>query len=107
MLRAGRITEAQKRALDGAAAALRHPVRARCRSTSTAVFGRRAPRVLEIGFGNGDTLVELAARSPGIDFIGAEVHPPGVGHCLLEVESRGARERPRHRARRGRSARRT
>ncbi len=52
------------------------------------VFGRIAPRVLEIGFGNGDTLVELAAQSPGRDFIGAEVHPPGVGHCLLEIEAR-------------------
>jgi tRNA (guanine-N7-)-methyltransferase len=52
-------------------------------------FGHTAPRVLEIGFGNGDTLIELAARSPERDFIGVEVHPPGIGHCLLEVESRG------------------
>ncbi len=54
-----------------------------------AVFGRHAPRVLEIGFGNGDTLVELATASPETDFIGAEVHPPGIGHCLLAVEARG------------------
>jgi tRNA (guanine-N7-)-methyltransferase len=53
------------------------------------VFGRAAPRVLEIGFGNGDTLVELAAAQPGTDFIGVEVHPPGVGHCLLEIAARG------------------
>jgi tRNA (guanine-N7-)-methyltransferase len=44
--------------------------------------------VLEIGFGNGDTLVELATADPEKDFIGVEVHPPGVGHCLLEIESR-------------------
>ena len=53
------------------------------------VFGRAATRVLEIGFGNGDMLVELASASPGTDFIGVEVHPPGVGHCLLAIESRG------------------
>ncbi len=53
------------------------------------VFGRTAPRVLEIGFGNGDMLVELATASPGTDFIGVEVHPPGAGHCLLAIESRG------------------
>ncbi|MCU0975157.1 MAG: tRNA (guanosine(46)-N7)-methyltransferase TrmB [Steroidobacteraceae bacterium] len=51
------------------------------------LFGRRAPRILEIGFGNGDTLVELAARRPEADFIGVEVHPPGVGRCLLGIES--------------------
>jgi tRNA (guanine-N7-)-methyltransferase len=44
--------------------------------------------VLEIGIGNGDTLVELAAAMPEADFIGAEVHPPGIGHCLLAVETR-------------------
>ena len=88
MLRAGRITPAQQRALDEllprfgiayAPAAL----------DLDRVFGRAAPRVLEIGFGNGDTLVELAARSPERDFIGVEVHPPGIGHCLLAVESHG------------------
>ena len=52
-----------------------------------ALFGRRAPRILEIGFGNGDTLVELAARRPEADFIGMEVHPPGVGRCLLGIEA--------------------
>ena len=45
-----------------------------------AVFGRATPRVLEIGFGNGETLVEQAAASPSMDFIGIEVHEPGVGH---------------------------
>ena len=54
-----------------------------------AVFGRHAPRALEIGFGNGDTLIELASKAPETDFIGVEVHPPGIGHCLLAVESLG------------------
>jgi tRNA (guanine-N7-)-methyltransferase len=53
-----------------------------------ALFGRRAPRILEIGFGNGDTLVALASGRPEADFIGIEVHPPGVGRCLLGIEAR-------------------
>lgn len=47
------------------------------------LFGRAAPLVLEVGFGNGDTLVEQAANDPGRDYLGIEVHEPGVGHCLL------------------------
>jgi tRNA (guanine-N7-)-methyltransferase len=86
VLRAGRITAAQKRALDELLPRYGIPYVGRPLDLDAA-FGRRAPRVLEIGFGNGDTLVELAARSPDTDFIGAEVHPPGVGHCLLAVES--------------------
>jgi tRNA (guanine-N7-)-methyltransferase len=50
-----------------------------------ACFGRAAPRVLEIGFGNGDTLVQAAAAHPGLDYIGVEVHEPGVGHCLIKA----------------------
>jgi len=48
-----------------------------------ALYGRRAPRVLEIGFGDGESLVSRAAATPEADFLGVEVHPPGVGHCLL------------------------
>ena len=88
VLRAGRITPAQKRALDELLPRFGIPY-APAALDLDRVFGRAAPRVLEIGFGNGDTLVELAARSPERDFIGAEVHPPGVGHCLLAVESHG------------------
>ncbi len=49
------------------------------------IFGRDAPRVLEIGFGNGDTLVQQAASQPERDFIGIEVHEPGIGHCLIKM----------------------
>lgn len=45
-------------------------------------FERNAPRVLEIGFGNGASLAEMAANNPGHDFLGIEVHRPGVGHLL-------------------------
>lgn len=54
-----------------------------------AVFGRRAPRVLEIGFGNGASLAQMAAGAPEQDFLGIEVHRPGVGHLLLEIERHG------------------
>jgi tRNA (guanine-N7-)-methyltransferase len=48
-----------------------------------ALFGRRAPRTLEIGFGDGESLVALARAQPARDFLGVEVHAPGIGHCLL------------------------
>ncbi len=51
------------------------------------LFGRQAPTTLEIGFGNGDTLVQQAHESPQMNYLGIEVHEPGVGHCLI-----GARE---------------
>jgi tRNA (guanine-N7-)-methyltransferase len=53
------------------------------------LFGRDAPIVLEIGFGNGETLVEQAAGHPEMDFVGIEVHEPGVGHCLLAARDAG------------------
>lgn len=56
-----------------------------------AVFGRRAGRVLEIGFGDGESLVLMAAANPDLDFIGIEVHRPGVGHCLLRAEAANVR----------------
>jgi len=52
-----------------------------------AVFGRQAPVVLEIGFGNGESLVTLAAAHADRNFLGLEVHPPGVGHLLLRCEA--------------------
>ncbi|MDH3746786.1 MAG: tRNA (guanosine(46)-N7)-methyltransferase TrmB [Gammaproteobacteria bacterium] len=54
-----------------------------------AIFGRDAPRILEIGFGNGDTLVQLAIDQPEHDFIGIEVHEPGIGHCLIRLRETG------------------
>jgi tRNA (guanine-N7-)-methyltransferase len=56
-----------------------------------ALFGRDAPRTLEIGFGNGESLVALAAAHPERDFLGVEVHRPGVGHLLLRCEAEGLR----------------
>src|SRR5579872_462146 len=50
------------------------------------LFGRDARRTLEIGFGSGDVLLELARRHPEEDFLGIEVHKPGVGALLLKLE---------------------
>jgi tRNA (guanine-N7-)-methyltransferase len=47
------------------------------------VFGRRAPLMLEIGFGAGEALLSFAQTHPELNCIGIEVHPPGVGHLLL------------------------
>jgi tRNA (guanine-N7-)-methyltransferase len=52
-----------------------------------AVFGRHAPVIVEIGFGNGDSLVTLASEQPHTNFVGLEVHRPGVGHLLLRCEA--------------------
>lgn len=53
------------------------------------VFARVAPVVLEIGFGNGETLVQQAFENPDKNYIGIEVHKPGVGHCLLKAHDAG------------------
>ena len=53
------------------------------------LFGRKAARVLEIGFGNGETLVQQASENPDTDYLGIEVHEPGVGHCLIAARDAG------------------
>jgi tRNA (guanine-N7-)-methyltransferase len=52
------------------------------------VFGRHAPRVLEIGFGMGAATAEVAAAQPDTDFLGIEVHEPGVGALLKTIGER-------------------
>ena len=86
--RAGRLTDSQKRALDELAPLYLVDYSAN-QLSFPAVFGRVAPVVLEIGFGNGETLVQQAAHCPDEDFVGIEVHEPGVGHCLLKAEAAG------------------
>lgn len=53
------------------------------------VFNREAPVVLEIGFGMGASLVEMAKNAPEKNYIGIEVHSPGVGACLMAAEEAG------------------
>ncbi len=54
-----------------------------------AAFGRRAPRVVEIGFGNGENLLALAGRHPEWDVLGIEVHGAGVGRALAGIREGG------------------
>jgi tRNA (guanine-N7-)-methyltransferase len=82
--RAGRVTVAQQRAL--AEFWPRYGIDAGVAPLDlVALFGRQAPCTLEIGFGDGETLVALAAANPQRDYLGLEVHTPGVGHCLLRA----------------------
>jgi tRNA (guanine-N7-)-methyltransferase len=88
VVRAGRMTTAQQRAWRDCWP--RYGLEARGEPIDLdAAFGRHAPRVLEIGFGNGESLLELAAGHPAHDHVGIEVHPPGVGHLLLRAEATG------------------
>lgn len=50
-------------------------------------FGRRAPLWIEVGIGNGDALLAMAAAHPEANFVGIEVHAPGIGHALLGIEA--------------------
>jgi tRNA (guanine-N7-)-methyltransferase len=85
VVRAGRMTPAQRQALEQSWP--RYGVDAGATPLNfAALFGRNAPRTLEIGFGNGEHLAALAAAHPERDFIGIEVHPPGIGHLLHLAE---------------------
>lgn len=84
--REGRITGAQQRALTEyqqrfiveISAALFDPV---------ALFGRDAPLILEIGFGDGEALLTMASSQPECDYLGIEVYRPGIGHLLLRANA--------------------
>lgn len=85
VLRQGRLTQGQQYALDNywqlyglEPKTLLNPVQ---------VFGRDAPIVLEIGFGNGESLATMAKENPQFNYIGIEVHSPGVGHLLGLIHS--------------------
>jgi len=79
--RAGRVSTGQRRAMDELGPRFVVPF-APQQPDWNSVFGREAPRVLEIGFGMGASTAEIAAHRPGDDFLGVEVHEPGVGALL-------------------------
>ena len=88
VIRAGRITAGQKNAFDTAWPqyglslfdGLINP---------DILFGRSAPLVVEIGFGMGDSLLQMAIAEPDKNFIGIEVHPPGVGRLISQAKLQG------------------
>ena len=89
VLRQGRFTEAQQRAFDALWPRYGLDYTGTPRDFDAA-FGRKAPRVLEIGFGNGEALRFAAAHDPDRDLIGIEVHAPGVGRLLNALDADGA-----------------
>jgi tRNA (guanine-N7-)-methyltransferase len=85
VVRAGRMGPGQARAL--AALAPRFVVPFADRPVDFAsIFGRVAPLVLEIGFGMGAATAAIAAAAPDVDFLGIEVHPPGIGALLQRID---------------------
>ena len=88
VLRQGRISPAQRRALELLLPTFGIPF-ARAPLDFDRIFGRLAPRVLEIGFGMGETTVAIAQARPQDDFVGVEVHSPGVGSLLKRVAELG------------------
>jgi tRNA (guanine-N7-)-methyltransferase len=90
VLRAGRMTPGQERALTDHWPAYGLDLGADPLDLE-ATFGRRAPRCLEIGFGVGEVIGSLAENNPHIDYLGIEVHRPGVGRLLLRAAQVGAR----------------
>ncbi|MCR6495500.1 tRNA (guanosine(46)-N7)-methyltransferase TrmB [Thermomonas sp. S9] len=89
VLRQGRFTEAQQRAFDALWPRFGLDYTGAPRDFDAA-FGRCAPRILEIGFGNGEALRYSAARDAARDHIGIEVHAPGVGRLLNALAEDGA-----------------
>ncbi len=85
VLRAGRTTAAQERALKELWPAYGLDLSAAPLDLA-AVFGREAPRCLEIGFGAGEVIGELAQANSRLDYLGIEVHRAGIGRLLLRAE---------------------
>lgn len=85
--RQGRITQGQQLALDSHWG--RYCLDPKTDYDFAQVFGRNAPLIVEIGFGNGDSLAKMAAANPDNDYIGIEVHRPGVGHLMLLLDQQG------------------
>lgn len=84
VLRQGRVSKAQQRAHDALLPLFGIPYAPEIIDLER-VFGRSAPKILEIGFGMGETTAAIAARYPENDYLGVEVHTPGVGSLLKQI----------------------
>jgi tRNA (guanine-N7-)-methyltransferase len=84
VLRAGKITLGQQRALDTLLP--EYGIRYACNLVDLdIIFGRNNPKIIEIGFGMGKSTIQMAVNNPDFDYLGIEVHPPGVGSLLMEI----------------------
>ena len=86
VVRAGRMTEGQTRAIEELGPKYMVDVEDLQPLNLDEIFGRSAPLVVEIGFGMGVSFVQMAKEAPECNFLGIEVHPPGVGSCLKLIE---------------------
>jgi tRNA (guanine-N7-)-methyltransferase len=83
--REGRMTPAQRRALDELWPRYGIDIADKILDLK-AIFGRIAPIILEVGFGNGESLLSQAIEHPETDFLGIEVHTPGIGQLLNALD---------------------
>ena len=82
VLRAGRISQGQKNARKQLASKYLIPFQRNSELDTNLTFGNDHPTYVEIGFGMGDSIVSIAKNYPEHNYIGIEVHPPGVGRAL-------------------------
>ncbi len=87
VLRQGRVSNAQQRCYDSLMPQYGIPYSAQVLALDTA-FGRGAPKILEIGFGMGESTATIAAVHPDLDYLAIEVHTPGVGGLLKQIEEK-------------------
>ena len=88
VLRQGRVSSAQQRAHDTLLPRFGIPFAEKAIDLDAA-FGRKAPKILEIGFGMGETTAVIAKANPDRDYLGIEVHTPGVGSLLKTIGEEG------------------
>jgi tRNA (guanine-N7-)-methyltransferase len=88
VLRQGRLSNAQQRALDTLRPRFGIPYSPETLNLAQA-FGRDAPKILEIGFGMGESTAAIAQAHPENDYLALEVHSPGVGSLLKQIEEKG------------------
>ena len=87
VLRAGRMTAAQEKAYNELSPSWCIPFEEK-RINFVDIFNNTNPIIVEIGFGMGDATVEIAQANPDINYLGIEVHTPGVGKVLSEIQKR-------------------
>ncbi|HIE54631.1 MAG TPA: tRNA (guanosine(46)-N7)-methyltransferase TrmB [Chromatiaceae bacterium] len=88
VLRGGRLTKGQKRAFEHGWPRFGVDFKPEPLELGS-LFGKNHPTWLEIGFGNGESLAAMAAAQPERNWLGIEVHPPGIGRLLMRIDELG------------------